>query len=152
MSARPLRRRDAGHQWSLHFGPNMTPMVDVVIVILIFFMSATAIMGPEWFLRAAIPALPGAAGADADPFDMPPPTLRIELDRAGDTTIATGLGLIAVPLEEMGARLEELAQSVTGEEAFVLLVPAPEVAYRDVVRLRDLCERAGLTDVGLSER
>src|SRR6185295_8612661 len=30
MSARPFRRRNALHAWELHFGPNMTPMVDVV--------------------------------------------------------------------------------------------------------------------------
>ena len=35
----------------LHFGPNMTPMVDVVMVILIFFMASAAFMGDEWFLH-----------------------------------------------------------------------------------------------------
>ena len=32
------RGRTALRQWELRFGPNMTPMVDVVMVILIFFM------------------------------------------------------------------------------------------------------------------
>ena len=50
-----------------HFGPNMTPMVDVVMVILIFFMASAAFVGEEWFLFAAIPvqAAPGQAASCA---------------------------------------------------------------------------------------
>jgi len=39
----------------------MTPMVDVVMVILIFFMASAAFLGAEWFLKAAIPSKRGAA-------------------------------------------------------------------------------------------
>ena len=38
-----------------HVGPNMTPMVDVVMVILIFFMTWMSFVGAEWFLRTALP-------------------------------------------------------------------------------------------------
>lgn len=133
----------------MHFGPNMTPMVDVVIVILIFFMSATAFMGPEWFLEAAIPA-PGGS-ADTDPYDLPAATLKVELRAAQGVTLATGLGLSSATIDQLGARLDEIGTNVSSEEAFILLLPRPDVAYRDVVRVRDICERAGLTNVALGD-
>ena len=42
--SRPLRQRNIFENRG-RFGPNMTPMVDVVLVILIFFMAATTIAG-----------------------------------------------------------------------------------------------------------
>ncbi|MDX2148115.1 MAG: biopolymer transporter ExbD [Planctomycetota bacterium] len=46
--------RTALGTYELHHGPNMTPMVDVVMVILVFFMASAAILGPEWFLNAGL--------------------------------------------------------------------------------------------------
>src|SRR5215813_7077601 len=56
-----FRRRNAQALYDQHYGPNMTPMVDVVMVILIFFMASTAFLGPEWFLKTHLPR----AGAHA---------------------------------------------------------------------------------------
>jgi biopolymer transport protein ExbD len=136
----------------MHFGPNMTPMVDVVIVILIFFMSATAFMGPEWFLRAHIPATAGPAGEGEDAFDLPAAQLRIELVRLASETRATGLGLQDATLDELDQALAALGETIGQGDAVVILDPDPRVPYRDVVLVRDLCERAGIPDVGLSTR
>ena len=46
--SRSFRRRSALYTWQLQFGPNMTPMVDVVMVILIFFMASATFAGAEW--------------------------------------------------------------------------------------------------------
>ncbi|MCP2732564.1 biopolymer transporter ExbD, partial [Limnofasciculus baicalensis] len=55
MSHHPSRKRNALAQHDLHYGPNMTPMVDVVMVILVFFMASAVFLGPEWYLKTAIP-------------------------------------------------------------------------------------------------
>lgn len=67
--------------------PNMTPMVDVTLVILIFFMASATIAGPEWFLRAALPG-PAPSGVLA----LPSPVVRAEVFvRDGQAWVA-GLG------------------------------------------------------------
>jgi len=64
-------------------------------------------------------------------------------------TVATGLGLSGASLGEAVSRLEALARDVDPEQAIVLIEPAPEVPYQDVVTLHDACEGAGLKKVGL---
>ena len=149
---RPLQRRDMDHSASLAQGPNMTPMVDVVIVILIFFMSATTFMGPEWFMDVAVPAQTPSTGEEGDPFAMPAPTLRVHLEASSGSTLATGLGREDMTLDELAAALNAVGANIESDDAFVLIVPQPNVAYRDVVQVRDLCERAGLREVALSTR
>lgn len=41
----------------------MTPMVDVVMVILVFFMVSAAFLGPEWLLGSLVPRPVTAAGS-----------------------------------------------------------------------------------------
>ena len=40
-----------------HVGPNMTPMVDVVMCILIFFMLGSTFLQTEMFLQSSMPAI-----------------------------------------------------------------------------------------------
>lgn len=144
-----LPSRSALRQWEQRFGPNMTPMVDIVMVILIFFMAGTALVGPEWVLRAAIPT-EGRGGAAADPFELPPARFEVGLSVSGGATVVNGLGLAGAPLDQAEAAIAALGADSAGANLIVTLRPAPDVPYRDVVRLHDACERAGITRVALS--
>jgi biopolymer transport protein ExbD len=157
--ARPLKHRGALRRWELRFGPNMTPMVDVVMVILIFFMAATALLGPEWFLRTALPAYRGGSAPGGDPFALPPARFDIRLTRDEEgRTVATGLGGAPLGLDDLDAELAALGADASGSPGedtgsgggvLVLISAAAEVPYRDVVRVHDACTRAGITQVGL---
>lgn len=146
-----LPSRSALRQWELRFGPNMTPMVDIVMVILIFFMAGTAFVGPEWFLRAALPAARAGPGPGEDPFALPPARFEISLLVDSGRTLATGVGLVGAPLADLERALDDLGREARGTGVIILLRPAAPVPYRDVIRVRDACERAGLTKVGLLE-
>lgn len=150
MTASPLRHRGALRRWELRFGPNMTPMVDVVMVILIFFMAATALLGPEWFLRSALPS-PGAGAppVPGDPFALPPARfdIRLFIDADG-RTVADGLGA-RVSLDELEEQLAALGAEAEPGSITVLIQPTDGVPYRDVVRVHDACTRAAITQVGL---
>lgn len=160
MSARaPFRRRSALDRYSLHFGPNMTPMVDVVMVILVFFMTSAAFVGPEWFLSALLPA-PAKAPPSAAP--TPPPAggagagalAPVRLDLALDATPAggvtlTGLGLTAASLEDGLAALAAFVKDTPTDQVELLLKPAAGVPYRDVIRVHEAAEALGLTRVGI---
>jgi biopolymer transport protein ExbD len=156
--AKPFRRRSAMAVWEMHFGPNMTPMVDVVMVILIFYMASTSFIGSEWFLRTALPKEPAAAPrqdrsreAD-DPFSVPPAQFELTLRRGAEgRTVASGPAFGAVSLAELPSRLAELARG-TGAEDLALVIRADGgVPYGDVVRAHDAATSAGITKVGLMD-
>ncbi len=149
------RRRSALHGSSLHFGPNMTPMVDVVMVILVFFMASAAFMGPEWFLKSLVPQKPpegtGVAPASGPAaLSLPPVQLEITLALDGATTRATGVGKTGVAIDDVLDALRAFAQDTPKDKIEVLIRPGPGVPYRDVVRIHEGCERLGLGRVGIA--
>lgn len=153
MSAR-FRQRNALHQHSLHFGPNMTPMVDVVMVLLVFFMASAMFLGPEWFLKGlvaqAVPPTGAGSGAAILPDKEKPRPIEIvlEVSEAPKGVVATGLERTRVTLAEMIDALRARAQGEDKSKLEVLIRPAANVPIQDVVRLHEECERMGLQRVG----
>lgn len=163
-TSRPFRRRSALHASSVHFGPNMTPMVDVVMVILIFFMVSAAFLGPEWFLSALIPKEAPPAPAQPTKADgtgaTPPPapaalepmrlTLRLRTDNA--RTFISGYGDTETTLDDMAKRLTDLTKglepSFVKDRVEVILAPAQDVPYKDVVRAHELIRQTGIERIG----
>lgn len=153
--ATPLRRKDARWRAEAIVGPNMTPMVDVILVILIFFMATTIIVGDEWFLGAGL-ARPGAGGqapaAEADPFEMPPPRFTLRLTSGAGGTVVQGLGEATV----VGgpARMDTWAAEALGgldrASLVVLITPAPDVPYEHVVAVHDALVRAQVEQIALT--
>lgn len=157
--SRGFSRRDALHQHSLRFGPNMTPMVDVVMVILVFFMASAAFVGPEWFLQALVPATApplGVGPGQRPPLTVQPVRLEIALRREGGRagpTVADGVGLQGATLDEVERALREFVKDMdrgaVAEQVEVLIKPDAAVPYRDVVRIHESCQRAGVARVGI---
>jgi biopolymer transport protein ExbD len=153
-----LRRRDALHQHSLHYGPNMTPMVDVVMVILIFYMSAASFVGSEWFLRTALPKPAASAGPNANstnadnPFDLGAARFEITLMTGdGGVTVVRGRGFDGVSLAELPTRLKDLAQGTDEKDIVLVIRSEPEVPYGDVIKAHDAASAAGITQIGLMD-
>jgi biopolymer transport protein ExbD len=157
MTARPFRRRDALAVHDLHFGPNMTPMVDVVMVILIFFMASATFVGSEWFLKTALPkpgpaAPPKAETPAAGELKLPPArfevTLAVETDgRVSATCPAFG----SVPIGRLEASLKDLARGTTEDDIILVIRSGPEVPYGEVIRAHDAAAAAGIAKVGLMD-
>lgn len=143
-------RRHAPH------GPNMTPMVDVVLVILIFFMAAMGLAVREQYLRSAPPREPGAspAGAHASPTptdrsSVPPSRTILRLTRAGRNTVVTGLGMTNVGLGDVAQRLADFAAADAADTLIVVVAPDPDVPWQDVVIVHDACAKSGVRNVRL---
>jgi biopolymer transport protein ExbD len=162
-----LRRRSARQIYDQDhaMGPNMTPMVDIVMVILIFFMAGTALIGQEFFLTPALPTPPkqgtGESQAD-DPYALPPAEFTIDLrtsptaglDEAGlalRETRASGLGMPDTEIGEILAGLRRLAISAPTSQMTILVRATPDVPYQSLVEVLDGCEDAGFQRVGLLE-
>jgi len=162
VSASSFRRRRALDTSSLHFGPNMTPMVDVVMVILVFFMVSAAFLGPEWLLGSLVPRPAPAAGSgntakgagqgsqNTDPLATAPVRFTIDLKvrLPGLPPVATGGGLSDAPVEEVVQAIKANVgeKSLSGVE--VLIRPGDGVQWGAVVHTHELCTRAGFVRVG----
>ncbi|MBM4107372.1 MAG: biopolymer transporter ExbD [Phycisphaerae bacterium] len=152
------RKRSALQVYQGHFGPNMTPMVDVVMVILVFFMASAAVLGPDWFIRAALPIRAATAAITDDAL------IRVELTLAsgerGTTVSPAYLGAApagvslpsaeAVPLAGLGSWLDELVRGAGAERLVVAITPSDAVPYQDVVAAHEACAVAGITRTGLA--
>lgn len=164
---KPFRRRSALEQHSLHFGPNMTPMVDVVMVILVFFMVSAAFVGPEWFITALLPqpaqSTPSEQTNPQGQGNVPPPspstqplrlTFTLQYSAAAGATLFTGEGLTDAPFDQYETKLTDLTKGLPKDELAskleMLLEPQANVPTRDVVRAHELATKLGIVRVGYS--
>jgi biopolymer transport protein ExbD len=149
----PFRRRNALSVHDMHYGPNMTPMVDVVMVILIFFMASTAIIGPEWFIRSALPVAkpvpPGQARAAATQQARIQVRMRLVNRQVEINTQVNGKDSRKMSLAEFDAFLLSQLEERPAEKIIVLITPDPNVPYSDVVVAHEAAQRRGISQAGL---
>ncbi|MEM7629073.1 MAG: biopolymer transporter ExbD [Planctomycetota bacterium] len=151
-SAWRIRPRRALDAHGMHFGPNMTPMVDVVMVILVFFMASTAVLGPEWFLRASA----AQAGAERAGVALPEVRLRVRVEAeavgAGASgVLIDGFGLERAPLGAFESAVRSAAPGLLsgGEPPIVEISVGDGVRYEDAARVHAACAAAGLSRIEL---
>jgi len=121
---------------------NMTPMVDVVLCLLVFFMAATKLYDwDEQQFNVKLPEVAGAAPLVAAPRDLT-------------------LAVIAPGRVEMGGKeydlptLTDALKQAKGryEEQGVLIRGDAQRSYQDVADVLAACESAGIKNVRLPVR
>ncbi len=118
-------------------GLNLAPMIDVVFLLLVFFMVATTFAREEEQLDVNLPA--SEAGEGAEPTDE----ITIVLHQDGSVLVNGD------PLDEaaLPARLKLLADE--DDSLPVTIRGDRDVVLQRVVAVMDACVLAGLTDVGM---
>src|SRR6185312_9268592 len=79
-------RRGVLKKMAVHVGPNMTPMVDVVMCILIFFMLGSSLALPELFLKSNTVINKNGLGTEQTTQELPAVRMNIKLQRQGADT------------------------------------------------------------------
>lgn len=140
-------------------GPNMTPLVDIVMVILIFLMLAGGFAGMEWYLVSNLPLRQSGVGlAAAPPGGFPSDELleiRVDPNPTGDGFIARA-GKIqtdqpAVLAQGLARMQQQLAQAGRGpEKVQVILSPSRAVKYEHLVQVYQAALEANFTKVGFA--
>jgi biopolymer transport protein ExbD len=140
-----------------HVGPNMTPMVDVGMCILIFFMLGSAFLS-ERFLPAELPRV----GAFSGPQEVKMPAVRtaIKLAREGADTWVSAFDR---PMMKMNRRSDreqsqnrELAAfflekgRTLSPDVQIMIYPEKGVPYQDVITVYDCCIKAGFRQVAFA--
>ncbi len=127
----------------------MTPMIDVVFQLLIFFVIASTGQVAEALLPTELPPT-GAVAAPVEPLEREPwaDEVWIKLLRDEDRTIADMNGTIYEDLGRLEAVLRTLAD--ISRENPVILDIADEVPLGDLIRVYDTCRAAGFESVAFA--
>ena len=152
---RPFRDRSAAgvHAASM---PNMTPMVDIVMVILVFFMATAAVMGPEWLLKTALPT---KTSGKAAPAEITPIRLSL-VNGINGLVVSVTVGAsgneprreLATTFKELDGILAALVRERGAANLAVSVEAADDILYESVVRAHEACQRAGISRVGVPGR
>jgi biopolymer transport protein ExbD len=151
----PLRGRSALSRWQERFGPNMTPMIDVVLVILIFFMAGSTFLGQEWFIKSEM-LKRGSATTKQDPLQLPPTRLELKLERTAASGAVVTVENTTMELARFGEWITAFAAGTNKSDIIVIIEPrstgAGRVTYEEVVRVHEACVAAGIERVGVAEQ
>ncbi|MGC8624715.1 MAG: ExbD/TolR family protein [Phycisphaerae bacterium] len=134
------KHRRPGMRAATHVGPNMTPMVDVVMVILIFFMLGSSFVSSDWYLTNNTPAIKGGL-SNVKTHAMPPTRINIKLRVRGTRTVAIMPGLQTADLSgELATFLADKHKALAkGVPVQVFISPSNGVPYKDVITAYSDC-------------
>ena len=114
---------------------NMTPLIDVMLVLLIMFIITIPIQTHAVKMNMPIPS-------NAQPKEPRPP-IRVDIDFDG----TIGWNGVAVTRDELQAKLREVAAEPDQQE--VHMRPNKLVTYKDVAFVMASAQRLGVTKIGL---
>ncbi len=150
----PLRKMSA------HVGPNMTPMVDIVLCILIFFMLGASIAVPELVLTGKTAVDKAGLGSNTTDAKMPAVRMNIVLHRQNDRTFVTAFDDTPLPMDgadspdqshnQVIASTLMAKKSRLSDDVQVIIVPDKLVPYQDVITIYNDCVRAKYQQVAFA--
>ena len=121
---------------------NMTPMVDVILCLLVFFMAATRLYDwDESEFKVSVPEVAEAAPLTAAPDDLVLTVVRPGAVAVGDRTYS--LDELATLLTEAHARYVNQGVMIRGEAS---------LAYQDLADVLSVCDATGIRNVRLPVR
>lgn len=118
--------------------PNLAPMIDVVLVLTIFFMCATRFSGDERKFDLELPQVEAAAAVDAGRPEI------VEVEASGALTFAGE----DVAAEALAARLAALRE--TKPELAVMIRGDRSVPHGRMAEVYEACRTAGVRHVAIS--
>jgi biopolymer transport protein ExbD len=150
----PLRKMSA------HVGPNMTPMVDIVLCILIFFMLGAGLAAPELFLTSNTAVDKAGLGTEAINTKMPAVRMNIVMHRRNDETYVTAFDATPLRMDavdspdqshnQMIAQVLLQKKALLSEDVQVIIVPDKLVPYQDVISVYNDCVKAKYQQVAFA--
>ncbi len=153
MRYRPLTKMSA------NIGPNMTPMVDVVMCILIFFMLGSSLT-PELFLQSNTAIDKTGLGNEQTDQKLPSVRVNIVMQRVGDSTLVSAFGAQPIKMNKVNDPDQSDNQQLSGyfqakkkslsDDVQVIIVPEKRVPYQDVITVYDYCTKAQFKQVAFA--
>ena len=123
-------------------GPNMTPVIDMVFLLLIFFLCATRFDREERELDANLPEV-----VQAEPLSMPPQEIVVNVTRDGHYIVMQQ----TLTEEQLAALLNQASLKNPGTQAVQIRGDA-QAAWEAGVRVMGLCNRANIANYTVTVR
>lgn len=120
--------------------PNLAPMIDVILVITIFFMCATKFTADERAFDLDLPAADHAAAVAARQPEV------VEVEAAGTLR----LGAEPVSLDDLGQRLA--ARREVSPDLIVTIRGERDVSHGRMTEVYEACRGAGVRHVAIAVR
>lgn len=121
---------------------NMTPMVDVVLCLLVFFMAATRLY--DWDEDEFVVSVPQVA--EAGPLTAAPDDLALTIVRPGQVVLNEKV----YDLPALGALLKKARAQFADQE--VVVRADASLNYQDLADVLSACDAAGIHNVRLPVR
>ena len=121
---------------------NLTPLIDVVFLLLIFFMVSTTFT-KETHIKLQLPE------AEGDPAPERPEQIEVTINSEGAYAI-NGNALVNAEIQTVVMALEKLGP-VDSSIPFIITADA-QVAYDSVVTIMDAAGRVGYTNLSMTTR
>jgi biopolymer transport protein ExbD len=133
---------------------SMTPMIDVIFLLLVFFIATSSFQVIEKILPSGVSEMRQTSGDT----DQPPPEVTsesleqivIKLSNAPDAVLVTLNGQPLARFEDLRARLQAIAQVKANVP--VIIDPDPKIVAKHVVLAYDWARANGMTSVFLATR
>ena len=116
---------------------NITPYIDILLVLLIIFMVVTPVR--QMNLRVRAPQPPATETVNPPPPDV----IVVSIGESAEITI----NKIPIDIAALGPKLREIYRARANKDMFISA--SPLLPYGDVVRVIDISKGAGVGDVGL---
>ena len=134
----------------LHVGPNMTPMVDVVMCILIFFMLGSSFVVADLSLAHRTPAEKGPCPTPGVmPDQLPAVQCTLRVSSVAGRARVVAFGVTVDNLDGPGdvnslalSRLLEAKRATLGADTQLTLAIDRNVRYQDAITIYDACVKA----------
>jgi len=117
---------------------NLTPLIDVVFLLLIFFMLATTFLDPEKEISIELPEAANALAQEQEPHEVIINVLR-------DGRVVVG----GVPLDEDGL-VRALRTTATRDPETQVTIRGDRLVHHErIVRVMDACGMVGLVNLAV---
>jgi biopolymer transport protein ExbD/biopolymer transport protein TolR len=120
---------------------NVTPMVDIMLVLLIIFMVVTPFL--QQGVTVTIPR--DMNNPDVDPAIIKESSVVISIPNDGEYYV----GKERIAKEELGTRIDKMMKSKTEAERIVYIKSGVGVQYGSVVEIINVIREAGIDKIGL---
>ena len=147
------------HRNTHEAAPNLTPVVNIAMVVLVVFMLTASFIEPQAYMRSDVALLEQGGQSDFDPDWTPPTPLRVTVDadpqtpgsfnaRVGDQSTGDPAALADL----LRAKFEQFESGGVDPNADdqgvqVEISPAREVVWQHLVTVYEAAQRAGFGSI-----
>lgn len=114
---------------------NITPLIDVMLVLLVIFMIAAPVLTKDipLTLPQTVPSAPVA----------PPPPIELRIDAVGEVTVAGA----PVALSELASVLRTERERLAGQKVILSVEASYDVDYEVVAKVLATAQNAGMSNI-----